>query len=54
MERKTVSLDEFTSAGYRELVPLIIEEAGTLSGQAPTLLQASALDLLPLIHESIS
>lgn len=54
MERKTASLDEFTLAGYRELVPLCIEEAGSLSGQSPKLLQAAALDVLPFAHESIS
>ncbi|NTU67320.1 MAG: lipoate--protein ligase family protein [Chlorobiaceae bacterium] len=50
MERKTASLDEFTRAGYDELVQLIVAE-GAGPGSAATVLQPSDLSFLPTIEE---
>lgn len=54
MERKTASLDEFTSAGYTDLVPLIMSEAGGRGGTGMTELQQEELSFLPLLtHQMI-
>ena len=52
MERKTASLDEFTRAGYDELVQLIMQEAGG-SDVTVTVLQPDDLSFLPAIREPI-
>lgn len=53
MERKTASLDEFTGAGYDELVPLIISAAGAVSGNEPTVLAPGDFEIPEGFHESI-
>jgi lipoate-protein ligase A len=53
MERKTASLDEFTGAGYEELVHLIVQEAAG-PGVAAKLLQPDDLSFLPVLREPIS
>jgi lipoate-protein ligase A len=51
MERKTASLDEFTRAGYAELVPLIMSEAGGRDSAGITVLQPKDLEFLPPLRE---
>ncbi|NTU57745.1 MAG: lipoate--protein ligase family protein [Chlorobiaceae bacterium] len=53
MERKTSSLDEFTGAGYDQLVPLIMAAAGAFSGTGHKLLVPGDLEKLEGFHESI-
>lgn len=43
MERKTASLDEFTGAGYADLVKLVIAEAGTQSAVEPIVLNTAQI-----------
>ncbi|NTV01624.1 MAG: lipoate--protein ligase family protein [Chlorobiaceae bacterium] len=52
MEKKTASLDEFSRAGYDELVRLIVQEAAG-PGCAATVLQPEELSFLPAIEETI-
>ncbi|NTW52930.1 MAG: lipoate--protein ligase family protein [Chlorobiaceae bacterium] len=53
MERKTASLDEFTLAGYGDLVPLLISAAGAVSGIRPEVLNLRDIELLQVFHDSI-
>ncbi len=54
LELKTASLDEFTTAGYAELVSLIIAEAGIQSGKPAIVLDAADLSVLPSVREFMS
>ena len=53
MERKTASLDEFTDAGYADLVPLIIAEAGNSAGSDAILLTSQEIECLEGFHQSL-
>lgn len=53
MERKTASLDEFTGAGYADLVPLIMSAAGAVCGTGPKVLVPRDLEILEGSHDSI-
>jgi lipoate-protein ligase A len=53
MGRKTASLDEFTGAGYGDLVPLIVSSAGAVCGTGARVLTARDLEILEGVHESI-
>jgi len=53
MERKTASLDEFTDAGYADLVPLIIAEAGNSAGSDAILLTSEEIERLEGFHQSL-
>jgi lipoate-protein ligase A len=53
MERKTASLDEFTEAGYDDLVPLIMSEAGIGEGVGITVIQPEALAFLPPLRDQV-
>jgi lipoate-protein ligase A len=53
MERKTASLDEFTGAGYADLVPLIMSEAGGRGVADLTELQPEDLSFLPLLTHPV-
>ncbi len=54
MERKTASLDEFTEAGYDDLVTLIMSEAGIGDdGVGITILQPEDLAFLPPLRDRI-
>jgi lipoate-protein ligase A len=53
MERKTASLDEFTEAGYDELVPLIMSEAGAGEGVGITRLRQEDIAFMPALRDRI-
>ncbi|AOS83394.1 ligase [Chlorobaculum limnaeum] len=53
MERKTASLDEFTDAGYADLVPLIIAEAGNSAGSATKILTPGEIERLDGFQQSL-
>jgi len=53
MERKTASLDEFTGAGYTDLVLLIMSTAGAVCGNGPKALMPRDLEILEVAHDSI-
>lgn len=53
MERKTASLDEFTDAGYDDLVRLIVAESGE-PGSSLTVLTPGDLSFLPSLREPMN
>ncbi|NTW54249.1 MAG: lipoate--protein ligase family protein [Chlorobaculum sp.] len=50
MERKTASLDEFSGAGYADLVPLLIAEAGKYARSGVKLLTSGEIESLEGFH----
>ena len=50
MERKTASLDEFSGAGYADLVPLLIAEAGKYAESGAKLLTSGEIESLEGFH----
>lgn len=53
MERKTASLDEFADAGYADLVPLLIAEAGTSAGSGAKILTSGEIGRLEGFQQSL-
>jgi lipoate-protein ligase A len=53
MERKTASLDEFSSAGYADLVPLLIAQAGKSAGSGAKLLTSGEIESLEGFQQSL-
>ncbi|WP_245153535.1 lipoate--protein ligase family protein [Chlorobaculum sp. 24CR] len=53
MERKTASLDEFSGAGYADLVQLLIAEAGKSAGSGAKLLTSGEIERLEGFHQSL-
>ena len=53
MARKTASLDEFTGAGYADLVPLIINEAGASIDKGARILTPGEIERLDGFHQSL-
>ena len=53
MERKTASLDEFTSAKYADLVPLFIAEAGKYAESGAKLLTSGEIERLEGFQQSL-
>lgn len=51
LERKTASLDEFTGAGYADLVPLIISEAGESARVNARMLVSGDIDALDSLYK---
>ncbi|UWX58286.1 lipoate--protein ligase family protein [Chlorobaculum sp. MV4-Y] len=53
MGRKTASLDEFTDAGYADLVPLLIAEAGKFAGPGAKILTSGEIERLEGFQQSL-
>jgi lipoate-protein ligase A len=53
MERKTASLDEFSSAGYADLVPLLVAESGVSVGSVAKILTLGEIGCLESSDHSI-
>jgi N-acetylglucosamine-6-phosphate deacetylase len=53
MERKTASLDEFTRAGYADLVPLFLAEAGASAESGVKILSSGEIERLEGFHQSL-
>jgi lipoate-protein ligase A len=53
MERKTASLDEFTRAGYADLVPFFVAEAGASAESGVKILSSGEIERLEGFHQSL-